>query len=125
MQAARTLARPEGFRTTLEVTGIEARGHTLDPRSQSAAWRFGPNMVGHTVNFEVIFRSEGEDTRSRIEARLEFPRKGGTRAVLDSSAMIAVGRVKFSFVFEEFGDLQLSLSKDGEVFFEETIPLQP
>ena len=77
------------------------------------------------MNFEVIFRSEGEDTRSRIEARLEFPRKDGTRAVLDSSATIAVGRVNFSFVFEEFGDLQLSLSKDGQVFFEETIPLQP
>jgi hypothetical protein len=39
--------------------------------------------------------------------------------------MIAVGRVGFSFVFEEFGDLQLSLSKDGEVFFEDTIPIQP
>ena len=39
--------------------------------------------------------------------------------------MVAVGRVNFSFVFEEFGDLRLSLSKEGETFFEDTIPIQP
>lgn len=115
----------QGVRTTLEVTGIEARGHTLDPRSQSAVWRFGPNMLGHTVDFSVLFRAEDEDTRSRIEARLEYPQKDGTRAVATSSAMIAVGRVALSFVFEEFGNLQISLSKDGHVFFEDTIPIQP
>ena len=82
-------------------------------------------MVGHTVEFKVIFRSEGEDTRSRIEALLEFPQKDGSRGVVTSTAMIAVGRVNFSFVFEDFGDLHIVLSKDGETFFEETIPMQP
>jgi hypothetical protein len=82
-------------------------------------------MVGHAVDFQVVFRSEGEDTRSRIEATLEFPQKGGARGVVSSTAMIAVGRVNFSFVFEEFGDLHLILSKDGETFFEDTIPLRP
>ena len=82
-------------------------------------------MVGHTVSFQVIFRSEGEDTRSRIDATLEFPEKDGARGVVTSTAMIAVGRVDFSFVFEEFGDLHLSLSKDGEAFFEDTIPIEP
>ena len=116
---------PEGAATTLEVTGIEARGHTLDPRSQSAVWRFGPSMIGHTVDFQVIFRSEGEDTRSRIEGKLVVPGKDGASAVIAASAMIAVGRMSFSFVFEEFGDLELSLAKNGEVFFEDTIPIQP
>jgi hypothetical protein len=73
----------------------------------------------------VIFRSEGEDTRSRIEAALEFPQKDGSRGVVTSTAMIAVGRVNFSFAFEEFGDLHLVLSKDGETFFEENIPIRP
>ncbi len=82
-------------------------------------------MLGHTVEFQVVFRSEGEDTRARIEATLEFPQKEGARGVTASTAMIAVGRVNFSFVFEEFGDLQISLSKDGVTFFEERIPLQP
>ena len=82
-------------------------------------------MIGHTVEFQVTFRAEGEDTRSRIDAKLEIPQKDGTRTVVASSAMIAVGRVGFSFVFEEFGDLLLSLSKDGETFFEDTIPIQP
>jgi hypothetical protein len=82
-------------------------------------------MVGHTVEFQVTFRSEGEDTRSRIEATLEFPQKDGSRGVVTSTAMIAVGRVNFSFAFEEFGDLHLVLSKNGETFFEETIPIQP
>jgi hypothetical protein len=109
----------------LEVTGIETRGHILDPRSQSAVWRFGPNMVGHTVEFQVVFRSEGEDTRSRVQGMLEFPQKDGGGGVVTSSAMVAVGRVNFSFVFEEFGDLHLSLSKEGETFFEDTIPIQP
>ena len=76
-----------------EVTGIEARGHMLDPRSQSAVWRFGPNMVGHTVDFDVIFRSEGEDTRLRIDATLQFPKKDGTQGVVASSAMAAVVRI--------------------------------
>ena len=82
-------------------------------------------MVGHAVDFQVIFRAEGEDTRSRIDATLQFPQKDGTLGVLASSAMVAVGRVNFSFVFEEFGDLHLSLSKDGQAFFEDTIPIQP
>ena len=110
---------------TLEVTGIEARGHILDPRTQSAVWRLGSSMLGHTVEFQVIFRSEGEDTRARIDATLEYPRKDGARGVTVATAMIAVGRVNFSFVFEEFGDLELSLSKDGVKFFEDRIPLQP
>jgi hypothetical protein len=110
---------------TLEVTGIEARGHTLDPRSQSAVWRFGPNMIGHAVDFQVVFRAENEDSRSRIEAVLEYPQKDGRRGVVSSSSMVAVGRVSFSFVFEEFGELHLSLSKDGKAFFEDTIPIQP
>jgi hypothetical protein len=82
-------------------------------------------MVGHTVEFQVVFRSEGEDTRSRIDATLEFPQKDGSHGAVTSTAMIAVGRVNFSFVFEEFGDLHLVLSKDGETFFEENIPIQP
>ena len=82
-------------------------------------------MVGHTVEFQVVFRSEGEDTRSRVEATLEYPQKDGSRGVVSSTAMIAVGRVNFSFVFEDFGELHLVLSKDGETFFEETIPIQP
>jgi hypothetical protein len=82
-------------------------------------------MSGHTVEFQVVFRSEGEVTRSRIEATLEYPQKDGSRGVVSSTAMIAVGRVNFSFVFEDFGELHLVLSKDGGTFFEETIPIQP
>lgn len=77
------------------------------------------------MDFDVIFRSEGEDTRLRIEAILQFPKKDGTQGVVASSAMAAVGRVNFSFVFEEFGELHLSLSKEGVTFFEDTIPIQP
>ena len=97
----------------------------MDPRSQSAVWRFGPGMVGHTIDFQVVFESENEDTRARVEARLDYPRKDGVRGILTSSAMIAVGRVAFSFVFEEYGELKLSLSKDGTAFFEDSITLQP
>ncbi len=81
-------------------------------------------MVGHTVEFQVVFESEGEDTRARIEARVEYPRKDGERGASTSSAMIALGRVGCSFVFEEYGDLKVSLSKDGIAFFEDTIVLQ-
>ncbi|HEX5370004.1 MAG TPA: hypothetical protein VFY10_11365 [Dehalococcoidia bacterium] len=82
-------------------------------------------MLGHTVEFQVIFRSEAEDTRARIDATIEYPRKDGARGVATSRAMIAVGRVNFSFVFEDFGDLLISLSKDGATFFDERIPLEP
>ena len=106
------------------MTGIEARGHVLDPRVQSAVWRFGPNMIGHTVEFQVIFTAEDEDTRSRVEARLEYPDKAGGRGEIVSSAMIATGRVAFTFVYEAPGDLTITLSYKGETFFEDTIPLQ-
>ena len=43
-------------------------------------------MIGHTMEFQVIFRSEGEDTRSRIKATLEFPQKDGSRGVVTSAA---------------------------------------
>ena len=108
----------------LEVTGIEARGHVLDPRSQSALWRFGRGMFGHTVDFAVVFTAQDEDPRSRVDARLEYPGKDGARDEVTSSAMIAVGRLNFSFVFEAYGDLKLSLAYRGETFFEDTIPLQ-
>lgn len=109
---------------SLEVTGIEARGHVMDPRVQAAAWRFGPSMAGHTIDFRVLFSAEGEDTRSRIEARLEFPQKDGGRGEVTASPMIASGQVAFSFVFEEYGDLEISLSYQGKEFFRDTIPLQ-
>lgn len=109
---------------TLEVTGIEARGHVMDPRTQSAVWRFGPAMVGHTVEFQVVFDAGDEDPRSRIEARLEYPQRDGRRGEIVSSAMIATGRASFSFVYEAPGDLIITLSYQGEPFFEEVIPLQ-
>ena len=81
-------------------------------------------MFGHTVDFAVVFTSEDEDPRSRVDARLEYPGVDGTRGEVTSSVMIAVGRVNFSFVFEAYGELNLSLSHRGETFFEDTIPLQ-
>ncbi len=113
-----------GGNIALEVTGIEARGHVLDPRVQAAVWRFGPNMIGHTIEFTVIFEYTDEDSRSRVEARLETPQKDGSKGEVVSSAMIATGRVNFSFVFEAPGDLLVTLSYRGEKFFEDAIPLQ-
>jgi hypothetical protein len=81
-------------------------------------------MVGHTVDFQVTFEAGEEDSRSRVEARLEYPQKDGGRGEIVSSAMIATGRVGFSFVYEAPGDLTITLSYRGETFFEETIPLQ-
>lgn len=109
---------------SLEVTGIEARGHVLDPRVQSAVWRFGSSMVGHTIEFQVIFEASDEDSRSRIDALLTVPQKDGSTGEVQSSAMIATGRVAFSFVFEVPGELRVVLSYRGETFFEDTIPLQ-
>ena len=109
---------------TLEVTSIEARGHVLDPRVQSAVWRFGPNMLGHSVDFTIVFEATDEDSRSRVEAKIEYPQKDGGRGEATSSAMIATGRVAFSFVYEAPGDLTITLAYRGETFFEDTIPLQ-
>ncbi len=109
---------------SIEVTGIEARGHVLDPRSQSAVWRFGERMIGHTVEFEVIFEAEGEDTRSRVEGRLEYPLRDGGTGEVEASAMVALGRVGFSFVYSAPGDLNISLRHAGKVVFEDTIPLE-
>jgi hypothetical protein len=109
---------------SIEVTGIEARGHVLDPRTQSAVWRFGERMIGHTVEFQVVFEAEGEDTRSRIEAHLEYPQGDGGTGEVETSAMVALGRVGFSFIYEATGDLNISLRHGGKVFFEDTIPLE-
>jgi hypothetical protein len=38
--------------------------------------------------------------------------------------MVAIGRVAFSFIYETPGDLSITLSHAGKVFFEDTIPLQ-
>ena len=81
-------------------------------------------MFGHTVDFVVVFTAQGEDSRSRVDAKLEYPGKDGGREEVTSSAMIAVGRLNFSFVFEAYGDLKLSVAYGGEPFFEETIPLE-
>lgn len=109
---------------SIEVTGIEARGHVMDPRSQSAVWRFGRRMIGHTIQFEVVFEAEGEDTRSRVEAVLEYPQRDGGVGKVQTSVMLALGRVGFSFVYEAPGDLRLTLTYKGNVFFEDTIPLE-
>ena len=81
-------------------------------------------MIGHTVDFQVHFTGQGEDTRSRIDGKLEYPQKDGTWGEMTSSAMVATGRVNFSFVFEAYGDLRITLSRRGKTFFEETIPLE-
>lgn len=81
-------------------------------------------MIGHTVDFDVIFTSEGEEPNSEVEARLECPSKDGGHSVVKSSVMVGTGRFSLSFVFEAHGDLKISLSRDGELFFKETIPLQ-
>ena len=81
-------------------------------------------MIGHTVDFTVLFEATDEDSRSRIEGKLAYPQKDGSRGEVVSSAMIATGRVAFSFVYEGPGDLVIALSYRGEVFFEDTIPLQ-
>jgi hypothetical protein len=109
---------------SIEVTGIEARGHVLDPRTQSAVWRFGERMIGHTVEFQVIFEADGEDTRSRVEAHLEYPLGEGRIGETETSAMVALGRVAFSFVYSAPGDLNISLRHGGKVFFQDTIPLE-
>jgi hypothetical protein len=81
-------------------------------------------MIGHAVDFTVLFEATDEDSRSRVEARLEYPQKDGSVGEVSSSAMIATGRVAFSFVYEAPGDLKISLAYRGNVFFEDTIPLQ-
>jgi hypothetical protein len=109
---------------TIEVTGIEARGHVLDPRTQSAVWRFGERMIGHTIEFQVVFEAEDEDTRSRVEAFLEYPQRDGGRGQVSTSVMVALGRVAFSFVYEAPGELNITLVHNGKPFFEDTIPLE-
>ena len=109
---------------SIEVTGIEARGHVLDPRTQSAVWRFGERMIGHTIEFQVIFEAEGEDTRSRVEAHLEYPLQDGGVGETETSAMVALGRVGFSFVYSTPGELKIALRHGGKVFFLDTIPLE-
>jgi hypothetical protein len=81
-------------------------------------------MAGHSVDFTVLFEATDEDSRARIEATLSYPQKDGGRGEIASSAMIATGRVAFSFVYETPGDLTITLSHRGDVFFEDTIPLQ-
>ncbi|MGE0688928.1 MAG: hypothetical protein AB7P33_19475 [Dehalococcoidia bacterium] len=109
---------------SIEVTGIEARGHVMDPRTQAAVWRFGERMIGHTIEFQVVFEAEGEDTRSRVEAFLTYPQKDGARGEVQTSVMVALGRVAFSFVYEAPGDLTITLVHKGAPFFEDTIPLE-
>ena len=80
-------------------------------------------MFGHTIDFDILFTSQGENMRSRVEAKLEYPAKNGTRGEVASGVLVAVGRVSCSFVFEAYGDLHISLSHQGKTFFEDTIPL--
>ena len=81
-------------------------------------------MIGHAVDFEVIFWSEDEDPEAEVEARLEYPRKDGGHGLVTSSVTIGTSRVSLSFPFEAHGDLHISLARESEIFFKDTIPLQ-
>ena len=81
-------------------------------------------MVGHAVDFDIIFRSEGEQPDSDVEAKLEFPQKDGGHGRITSFAKIEAGKVSVSFLFEAYGDLRISVARSGEMFFKETISLQ-
>ena len=81
-------------------------------------------MIGHAVDFDIIFTSEAEEPNSEVEAKLEYPSRDGGASLITSSVTVETGKVSLSFVFEAHGDLNISLSRDGELFFKETIPLQ-